>query len=291
MQNEKMKNFLFQIQEYWQILAFTVFFLGYLTFAFYMQINGFSFIVPDLTFLIAFGLIMTLLSLPVILLIQYGHTNVYLVMFISAIIPMLFQNFNIMIIFMIIIGAIQVNSFLEFSSSDNNQESKKKKEKIIDKTAIILTLIMLLIVDWRYSFIVVINMIFFSIMEIHYKNEKIINPAHVIFYLLSLSYSMALLIDAKGFNIANMQKTEINFKIDDNKSISGSLIYNDSENFYIYEHDQNQSISIAKDKVINIVKYDHQEPQSKNIIEIVKDNLSPFLIKSTPTTPPITPAA
>lgn len=57
MQNENTKQFLLHIKEYWQIIAFAVFLLGFITFSFYTQLNGFSFIIPDIQLIVGLGLL------------------------------------------------------------------------------------------------------------------------------------------------------------------------------------------------------------------------------------------
>lgn len=272
MQTENISQFIDHIKNNWQLLAFGVFFFGYLTFAFYMQINCFAFIVPDLTFLSAFGLLMLFISLPIILLSQFGHFNIFLAFFVSSMTPLLFQNFTIAIVFMILLGLYHSNNLLTYTSSGTDENTKKTKEKYIDILMFIgLGIILFFFVDWRYSFLTFVNIAFYSAMVEHYEKRKFLNPAHLIGYFLSLSFAIALLIDAKGFTLANMQKTEINLQIENNQTIHGSLIFNDDQNFYIREH--NQSISIAKDKVTNIVHYDHQEIKSITLIDILKENI------------------
>lgn len=253
-----------------------------------MQISGFSYIVPDLKFLVAFGLIILFLSLPVILMVPNGHLHIYPVMLFSGIVPLLFQNFTIMLIFIIIAAGHQANSLLGFSSSGQTEEIKKKRNRIINIVLVVFYILMLLIIDWRYTLVIFLNMTFFSMMEISYRNEKIINPVHIIFYLISLSFVIALIIDSKGFPLANMQKTYINFQIENNQSIKGILVFDDAENFYI--NDQNKSYSIAKDKAINIIHYKHHESKSTSIIDILKDTFNETFFKSAPSTPPTIPA-
>lgn len=270
MQNEKISQFFEQLKNNWQFFVFGVFLLGYLTFAFYMQINGFAFIVPDLKFLVAFGLIILFLSLPVMLMVPDGHLNIYSIMLFSGIVPMLFQNFTIMMIFMIIAAGHQANSIVDFSSSGQTDEVKKKRNKIINfLLAVSYILFILFLIDWRYALVIFLNITFFSMMEISYRSLKIINPIHIIFYLLSLSYVIAIIIDSKGFPLANMQKTYINFQIENNQSIKGILVFDDAENFYI--KDQNKSISIAKDKAINIIQYKHHESEFKSTFNYIKE--------------------
>lgn len=272
MQNENISNFIEQLKINWQLLAFGVFFFGYLTFAFYMQINGFAFIVPDLTFLSAFGLLMLFISLPIILLSQFGHFNIYLAFFASSMIPLLFQNFTITIVLTILFALYQSNNLLYFTSSGTNESNKKRKEKIIDFLMLIgMGILLIFYADWRYSFLTFINIAFYSAMVEHHEKTKFLNPAHLIGYLLSLSFAIALLIDAKGFTLANMQKTEINLQIENNQTIHGYLVFNDDQNFYI--KDNNQSISIAKEKVTNIVQYNHPKIKSITLIDIFKDEI------------------
>lgn len=272
MQNENISNFIEQLKNYWQLLAFGVFFFGYLTFAFYMQINGFAFIVPDLTFLSAFGLLMLFISLPIILLSQFGHFNIFLAFFVSSMIPLLFQSFTVAIVLTIILALYHSNNLTTFTSSGTNERSKKRKEEIIDILMFIgMGTLLIFYVDWRYSFLSFVNIAFYSIMVEHHEKRKFLNPAHLIGYLLSLSFAIALLIDAKGFTLANMQKTEINLQIENNQTILGSLVFNDDQNFYI--KDKNQSISIAKEKVTNIVHYKHQEIKSITLVDIFKDQM------------------
>lgn len=275
MQNENITKFIEQLKNNWQLLAFGVFFFGYLTFAFYMQINGFAFIVPDLTFLSAFGLLMLFISLPIILLSQFGHFNIFLAFFVSSIIPLLFQNFTITIVLTILLALYHSNNLLTFTSSGKDENSKKRKEKFIDVLMLIgMGIILFFFIDWRYSFLTFVNIAFYSAMVERHEKRKFLNPAHLIGYLLSLSFAIALLIDAKGFTLANMQKTEINLQIENNQTINGSLIFNDDQNFYIRDH--NQSISIAKDKVINIVHYNHQDIKSITPIDILKENIKSY---------------
>ncbi|MFH0708903.1 MAG: hypothetical protein V2A75_01735 [Pseudomonadota bacterium] len=275
MQNETISKFIEQLKNNWQLLAFGVFFFGYLTFAFYMQINGFAFIVPDLTFLSAFGLLMLFISLPIILLSQFGHFNIFLAFFVSSMTPLLFQNFTITLILMILVGFYHSNNLSKFESSGRDESTNKTKEKYIDILMFIgFGIILIFFIDWRYSFLTFINIAFYRIMIEYYEEKKYLNPAHLIGYLLSLSFTIALLINAKGFTLANMQKTEINLQIENNQTIHGSLIFNDDQNFYIRDH--NHSISIAKDKVTNIVHYDHQEIKSITLIDILKENIKSF---------------
>lgn len=277
MQNENISKFFEQLKNNWQLLAFGVFFFGYLTFAFYMQINGFAFIVPDLKFLVAFGLLMLFISLPIILLSQLGHFNIFLAFFVSSIIPLLFQTFTITIVIMILLGIYQSNNLLKYTSSGADESTNKTKEKYIDILMFIgMGIVLFFFVDWRYSFLTFVNIAFYSAMVEHHEEKKFLNPAHLIGYLLSLSFSIALLINAKGFTLANMQKTKISLQIENNQTIHGSLIFNDDQNFYI--RDQNQSISIAKDKAINSIHYDQQEIESITLIDILKENIKSFKI-------------
>lgn len=272
MENESISQFLEQLKNHWQLFAFGVFFFGYLTFAFYMQINGFAFIVPDLTFLSAFGLF---ISLPIILLSQFGHFNIFLAFFVSSITPLLFQNFTITVVLMILLGLYHSNKLLKHTSSGTDESTNKRKEKYIDILMFIgVGIILVFLIDWRYSFLTFVNIAFYGAMVEHHQEKKFLNPAHLIGYLLSLSFAIALLINAKGFTLANMQKTEINFQIENNQTIHGSLIFKDDQNFYIRDH--KQSISIAKDKAINIVHYDHPEIKSITLINILKENIKSF---------------
>lgn len=276
MQNENITKFIDQLKNNWQLLAFGVFFLGYITFAFYMQINGFSFVVPDLIFLTAFGLLILIISLPLLILLQFNHINRYLLVAISGIPIIFFQNFTIAIILAIFIGINHGNYLLKITSNTNQDQKDSKAVQYIDYLIFFSGFILLLYVDWRYTFIYVINVAFYNSIIDYYEEEKLFNPFQIIMYFLSMSFAIALLIDAKGFTLANMQKVNVHCQLENNQSIQGTLVFDDKENFYI--KDGNQSISISKEKIIDKVQYIKDPLQSKSLIDIFKENyyLSPM---------------
>lgn len=266
------------IKNYWQLFAFGVFLLGFITFSFYMQINGFSFVLPDLKFLIAFGLIVFILVTPTIYLAKYLATREQ-VMWIIPLIPVAFMPIlfleNISMSLVILFAAVsQVELMDNYVTSAKNIEETKNKEKQIDIFFYIMAILLTIFIDYFYILLALTNIFFFYSIKKMYKAQKIINPTHIAVYVLIATYVVASLSNNYGLAIADMRKTNIEFISDKNQTISGALIFQDSNTLYFTNN--SKRFSIDKSHISSPIQYKEYKYEHNNSIF---EQAKPFLIK------------
>lgn len=270
---EKIANLLLQ---YWQLLVFGVFLLGYITFSFYIHINGFSFITPDLIYITAIGLLVLILMTPTLLLFKSEDFVVYYIMGLSGIIIFFFDDVTIMTIVVMYMVAYQLNMTykpITYNSDDINNETMNIP--LMDKLFAFFGVVILIFIDFHYSLVILINMLYFSLLHQFYHKHKRINYMTGVFYLISLTYALALLMDAKGFVFANMQRNYITLSFENNESISGKLVF-DSQDIY-YVKDQNRSIAVPKNLVQKVIVYEPDESKNESAYSIW---ISPLINKT-----------
>ncbi|MGE4472500.1 hypothetical protein [uncultured Sulfuricurvum sp.] len=261
MQNENITKFIEHLKNNWQLLAFGVFFFGYITFALYMQMNGFSFVIPDLKFLIAFGLIVSLFAFPILFLYSQNENYWKITIVLWILLPLFFPNNEenwISSISTIIVGAGLIYDLLIVN------------DKKIDNTIWIIFIIIALFINDIYSaiFLFFYSLSFYFLRRFYLK-RKIHDPFNIVIFLLILSYLTALLTSEKGLMIANMGKCNASFISDQNKSIHGHLIFQDNNTLYLSI--KNQKMSFDKTHITSPIYYEKTAYKTYSLYEKTKN--------------------
>lgn len=241
MQNESISQFLEQLKNNWQLLAFGVFFLGYITFAFYIQMNGFAFILPDLKFLVAFGLIVFLLCLPIIFLSQSKHYTWHIAYIPWGLTPIFFVT-NPEQAISPLLGAVGMVVLLIDYVKTNDRTIQSYRERKVDKFLLIILVLLVFILDWQLIAILALNISFFIILQSYYKRENKHNPLFIFVYIFVTAYLVASLVNSRGLTIANMSKSHIKCTLENDSIIEGTLIFQDSNTYFITTKEKHISI-------------------------------------------------
>lgn len=269
MQNENITKFIDQLKNNWQLLAFGVFFLGYITFAFYIQMNGFSFILPDLKFLVAFGLIVFFLCLPNIIFSQTEQYNWQIVYITWGLTPILFVTSPVQAIPSLLLAVGMTGLLLDYVKAGKSTTQESNREKKVDKFLLILLVILIFIIDWQFIALLVLNIFFFLTMQSYYKKENRHNPLFVVVYIFITAYLVASLVNSRGLTMANMCKSDIKCTLENDTIIEGTLVFQDSNIYYI----------TTKEKHISIDKSLIKSPIQFTTVKFKNSNSIFFIIK------------
>lgn len=271
MQNENITKFIEQLKNNWQLLAFGIFLLGYITFAFYIQMNGFSFILPDLKFLVAFGLIVFLLCLPNIIFSQTEQYSWQIVYMTWGLTPILFVTSPAQAIPSILFAIGITGLLLDYIKTGKGTAQEQNREKKVDKFLLILLVLLIFIMDWQFIALLVLNIFFFLTMQSYYKKENRHNPLFVVAYIFITAYLVASLVNSRGLTIANMCKSNIKCSLENDTIIEGILVFQDSNTYYITT--KNKHLSVDKSLIKSPIQFTTVTFQNSNSLLMFIKNL------------------
>ncbi len=277
---ESKNDFINKLTNNWQIITFIVVLLGYMTLSFYLNFNGFSFVEMDIKHIIGIGLLASIFILWV--LIMSIKIDSFFFLIINALIPVIIMNLlngvnSILFIFLIVIATIFTTFiFLDIDTENYKYKSEDKLEinkaqSFYDKIFMFLIILMIFTLEINYAILFLTNLVFLWSFQKFYLFREYFNPFQILSFLLLIPFILALIINNNGFKISNFDKKNINLIAKD-KNISGTLIYQNADSFFIFD-DKNNSIEIQKNNVSSRVKYTNYIYEKQTLITMILKNL------------------
>lgn len=274
-----MDNFVKNISNnYWQLLVFVVIFVGYITFSFYMGINGFSFVDINIKQIVGLGLlsgvsIIWILFISLKQIIKINLSALFIVSFVPLFLFKLVSNINyeINLIYLIPIIII-IPIFITMSLSEEHNYKKSNgdfaKDNPLDKILIPLSGTILLLIQFDVSLIALFLLNFYYVYI--FNKYTYMQIGHKIMLIVAFIFLQplltAIIINQTGLSLANFDKQYISIK-QKNKEINGILVYQNQQSFFI--HENNSSIivpkSIAYEKV-TLKQFDYKNNTVLNFI-------------------------
>ena len=166
--------------------------------------------------------------------------------------------------------------FLDIDTENYKNKSKdklkiNKVQSFYDKIFMLLIIPMIFTLEINYAILFLTNLIFLWSFQKFYLFREYFNPFQILSFLILIPFILALIINSNGFKISNFDKKNINLIAKD-KNISGTLIYQNSDSFFIFD-DKNNSIEIQKNNVSSKIIYTNYTYEKQTLIAIILKNL------------------
>ncbi|NOR58540.1 MAG: hypothetical protein GQ474_08475 [Sulfurimonas sp.] len=267
---DKKNKILEEVNKHWQIIAFVIIFLGYITFSFYMNLNWFSFVEIDIKQIIGLGLLAGMFILWIV--IASIKLTPILVKIIFALVPVFILNFLSMFnSFLIILGvilAVLIISALYIYIYSDKRRNLLNKERLDVKTKVKFTDLLFIGVsaipiviffDWSFSLLFIVNIVFLITFQKYYVSHESFDGGVLIIFVLIIPCTLALIIDNVGLSVANFEKKSVTFKTN-NRDINGTLVYKNTNSIFI--HYLNKTIEVQRKDIeseIIYLKYNYKK--------------------------------
>ena len=207
---------------YWQLLVFIIIFVGYITFSFYMGINGFSFVEINIRQIIGLGLlscvpILWILFMSLKQIIELKLSALLIISFVPLFLFKLVSNINYeMDLIYLIPGIIIVAIFILISLSEEHNYKKyhgsfSDKNTLLDNMIVFLSALVLLFTLFDVSLVVLFLLNFYYLYIFH--KYTFMQIGHKIFLIVIFLFLQPLLtaviINQTGLSLANFDKQYI----------------------------------------------------------------------------------
>jgi len=266
--------------KYWQVIVFIIVFVGYITFSFYMGINGFSFVDINIRQVIGLGLLsgMSIIWILFLCLNQVMKLNISALFIISFIPLFLFKlissiDYDKNILFLIptlLIVAVFITTSLSEEHTYKKDNGEFAKDTLFDKILIPTAGIILLVTLFEVSLVALflLNIYYLYIFN-KYTHMKIGHKIMLIVLFVFIQPLLtAIIINQNGFSLANFDKQHISIE-QNNKKVKGLLIYQNEQSFFI--HENNNSIIILKNNIDNKILFKQYKYKNNTILNIMND--------------------
>ncbi|MCK9490739.1 MAG: hypothetical protein M0Q24_01505 [Sulfurimonas sp.] len=269
---------------YWQLLVFIVIFVGYITFSFYMGINGFSFVDIDIKQIVGLGLlsgisIVWVLFFSLKQIIKINLSALFIISFAPLLLFKIVSNINYEINLIYLAPAIIIIGIFVIANLSEEHNYKKSngyfaKDNLLDKVLIPASGTVLILTQFDVSLIALFLLNFYYLYIFNkYTNMQIGHKIIlVVVFILFQPLLSAIIINQTGLSLANFDKQYISIKQND-KNINGILIYQNQQSFFI--HENNSSTIVAKStgfEKATLKRFDYKNSTPLSyIIDIRKD--------------------
>lgn len=257
------------INQYWQLLVFAVFFLGYITFSFYLNMNGIPTSTFEMPLIVGLGLVVSFYIGFILLFstIQLTAIEKISFSFLPIVILNLLNSLTITFILMILIGFSFVIGVFKDIESETTEDSKEKVRNFYDYTFLLPLPFLLFGFHWSYSLLYITTFSYIHLFNKSIKIKKSLLIFGIFTLIISMSYVIALFINYNGLKVINLEKKNVNF-IYKNKTYNSTMAYENSD--YIFLVDNNKTISISKQKIDSKISYTTHIDRSNQIMKNIE---------------------